>query len=115
MHSIRESSLARTVSASNWKSSDSSLKPDGAAFFFLLWLDFAWHYLLRGACALAAWLGFFSRLRLGVALAAGRFQRDFAVRKEGKGGAPAFDFRHWREFSRDEAHLALLVWFVFCI
>jgi len=58
---------------------------------------------------------FFSRLRLGVALAAGRFQRDFAVRKEGKGGAPAFDFRHWREFSRDEAHLALLVWFVFCI
>ena len=83
MHSRRESSLARTVSASRCKSSDSSLKLDGDAFF-LLWLDFAWHYLLRGACALAAWLGFFSRLRLGMALAFGRFLRDFAVRTRGR-------------------------------
>ena len=100
MHSIRESSLARTVSASRCKSSDLSSKLDRDALF--LWLDFAWHYLLRGACALAAWLGFFSRLRLGVGLAFGRL-------------ALAFDFRRWREFSRDEARLALLVWFVFCV
>ena len=82
MHSIRESSLARTVSASRCKSSDLSSKLDRDALF--LWLDFAWHYLLRGACALAAWLGFFSRLRLGVALAAGRFLRDFAIRTRGR-------------------------------
>jgi len=83
VHSIRESFLARTVSASRCKSSDSSSKLDGR-LFFVLWLDFAWHYLLRGACALAAWLGFFSRLRLGVALAFGRFLRDFAVRTRGR-------------------------------
>ena len=59
-----------------------SSKLDGRLFF--LWLDFAWHYLLRGACALAPWLGFFSRLRLGVALAFGRFLRDFAVRTRGR-------------------------------
>ena len=49
------------------------------------------------------------------AFAAGRFQHDFAVHKEGKGGAPAFDFLRWYEFSHDEARLALLVWFVFCV
>jgi len=55
--------------------------------------------------ALALWLHgsvFFSRLRLGVGLAFGRL-------------ALAFDFRRWHEFSRDEACLALLVWFVFCV
>jgi len=59
-----------------------SSKLDGRLFF--LWLDFAWHYLLRGACTLAAWLGFFSRLRLGVALAFGWFLRDFAIRTRGR-------------------------------
>ena len=52
----------------------------GRPIFWVAWSTvFAWHCYHAARRWLAAHLG------LGVVLAAGRFQRDFTVRKEGKG------------------------------